>query len=99
MASLIEKLLRTGDKKTLRQLRNYADSINALEDSFKTFTDAELREETNQLRARHQDGAQLDDLLPEAFAAVREASVSLSRSTPVSTPMPCSIATTSSVAR
>ena len=74
MASLIEKLLRTGDKKTLRQLRNYADSINALEDSFKTFTDAELREETDRLRERHQDGEKLDDLLPEAFAAVREAS-------------------------
>lgn len=74
MASLIEKLLRTGDKKTLRQLRNYADSINALESSFQTFTDAELREETDRLRARHADGEKLDDLLPEAFAAVREAS-------------------------
>ena len=74
MASLIEKLLRTGDKKTLRQLRNYADSINALESSFQTFTDAELREETDRLRARHSDGEKLDDLLPEAFAAVREAS-------------------------
>ena len=74
MASLIEKLLRTGDKKTLRQLRNYADSINALEDSLKTFSDAELREETDRLRERHRDGEKLDDLLPEAFAAVREAS-------------------------
>jgi preprotein translocase subunit SecA len=74
VASLIEKLLRTGDKKTLRQLRNYADSINALESSFQTFTDAELREETDRLRARHLDGEKLDDLLPEAFAAVREAS-------------------------
>ncbi|MFE5838536.1 preprotein translocase subunit SecA, partial [Arthrobacter sp. NPDC056493] len=74
MASLIEKILRTGDKKLLRQLRNYADSINALEESFQTFTDAELREETDRLRARHQDGEKLDDLLPEAFAAVREAS-------------------------
>ncbi|WP_446698735.1 preprotein translocase subunit SecA [Arthrobacter sp. H16F315] len=74
MASLIEKLLRTGDKKTLRQLRNYADSINALESSFQTFSDAELREETDRLRARHGDGEILDDLLPEAFAAVREAS-------------------------
>jgi len=74
VASLIEKLLRTGDKKTLRQLRNYADSINALESSFQTFTDAELREETDRLRARHADGEKLDDLLPEAFAAVREAS-------------------------
>jgi preprotein translocase subunit SecA len=74
VASLIEKILRTGDKKLLRQLRNYADSINALEDSFQTFTDAELREETDRLRARHQDGEKLEDLLPEAFAAVREAS-------------------------
>ncbi|CAM3255763.1 preprotein translocase subunit SecA [Arthrobacter ulcerisalmonis] len=74
MASLIEKLLRTGDKKTLRQLRNYADAINALEDSLKTFTDAELREETDRLRERHQDGETLEALLPEAFAAVREAS-------------------------
>jgi preprotein translocase subunit SecA len=74
VASLFEKLLRTGDKKTLRQLRNYADSINALEASFKTFTDAELREETDRLRERHVDGEKLDDLLPEAFAAVREAS-------------------------
>ncbi len=74
MASLIEKLLRTGDKKTLRQLRNYADSINSLEETFKTFTDADLREETDRLRERHSDGESLDDLLPEAFAAVREAS-------------------------
>ncbi len=74
MASLIEKLLRTGDKKTLKTLRNYADSINALEDTFKSFSDAEIREETDRLRSRHQDGESLESLLPEAFAAVREAS-------------------------
>ncbi|MDQ0854381.1 preprotein translocase subunit SecA [Arthrobacter sp. V4I6] len=86
MASLIEKLLRTGDKKTLRQLRNYADSINALESSFKTFTDAELREETDRLRARHLDGETLEDLLPEAFAAVREASSPNPRHAPLRCP-------------
>ncbi|MFK0073027.1 preprotein translocase subunit SecA [Arthrobacter woluwensis] len=74
MASLLEKLLRTGDKKTLKRLRNYADAINALEDSFTGFTDAELRAETDRLRERHEDGESLDALLPEAFAAVREAS-------------------------
>ncbi|MDP5227219.1 MULTISPECIES: preprotein translocase subunit SecA [Arthrobacter] len=73
MASLLEKLLRTGDKKTLKRLRSYADAINALEDSFTGFTDAELREETDRLKERHNDGESLDDLLPEAFAAVREA--------------------------
>jgi len=74
VASLLEKLLRTGDKKTLKRLRNYADAINALEDSFTGFTDAELRAETDRLRERHADGESLDALLPEAFAAVREAS-------------------------
>ncbi|MDP9885448.1 preprotein translocase subunit SecA [Sinomonas atrocyanea] len=73
MANLLEKLLRTGDRRTLKQLRVYADAINALEDEFKAFTDAELRAETDRLRERHTDGEKLDDLLPEAFAAVREA--------------------------
>ena len=73
MASLLERVLRTGDKKTLRTLRSYADAINLLEDEFKAMSDAELRGETDRLRARYADGESLDDLLPEAFAAVREA--------------------------
>jgi preprotein translocase subunit SecA len=72
--SLLERVLRTGDRKTLKRLGVYADAIDSLEDSFKTFTDAELREETDRLKQRHQDGEALNDLLPEAFAAVREAS-------------------------
>ncbi|HSU70105.1 MAG TPA: preprotein translocase subunit SecA [Micrococcaceae bacterium] len=74
MPSLLERVLRTGDRKTLKRLHVYADAINALEDTFSTFTDAELREETDRLKARHADGESLNDLLPEAFAAVREAS-------------------------
>ncbi|MPY09539.1 preprotein translocase subunit SecA [Arthrobacter bussei] len=74
MPSLLERVLRTGDKKTLKRLRNYADAINVLEDEFREMSDAELRGETDRLKKRHADGASLDDLLPEAFAAVREAS-------------------------
>ncbi|WP_298251576.1 preprotein translocase subunit SecA [uncultured Arthrobacter sp.] len=74
MPSLLERVLRTGDKKTLKRLRNYADAINVLEDEFRDMTDADLRGETDRLRKRHADGASLEDLLPEAFAAVREAS-------------------------
>ncbi|MHA7143096.1 preprotein translocase subunit SecA [Arthrobacter sp. TmT3-37] len=74
MPSLLERVLRTGDKKTLKRLRNYADAINVLEDEFRGMTDAELRGETDRLKKRHADGATLDELLPEAFAAVREAS-------------------------
>ncbi|MBG0739441.1 preprotein translocase subunit SecA [Paeniglutamicibacter antarcticus] len=74
MPSLLERVLRTGDRKTLKRLHVYADAIERLEEPFQTFTDAELREETDKLKARHADGELLDDLLPEAFAAVREAS-------------------------
>ncbi|ORC15276.1 MULTISPECIES: preprotein translocase subunit SecA [Rothia] len=74
MASLLEKLLRSGDKKVLKQLRAYTVAVNSLEDSFAAMTDAELRAETDSFRQRAQDGESLDLLLPEAFAVVREAS-------------------------
>ncbi|GAB3532900.1 preprotein translocase subunit SecA [Arthrobacter tecti] len=74
MPSLLERVLRTGDKKTLKQLRNYADAINVLEDEFRGLSDEELRGETEKLKQRYQDGETLEALLPEAFAAVREAS-------------------------
>ncbi|MBP3044600.1 preprotein translocase subunit SecA [Arthrobacter jiangjiafuii] len=73
MASLLERVLRTGDKKTLKTLRNYADAINVLEDEYRGMSDAELRGETDRFKERYADGESLDDLLPEAFAAVREA--------------------------
>ena len=73
MASLLERVLRTGDKKTLKTLRNYADATNVLEDEFKSMSDDELRGETDRLKERYENGESLDDLLPEAFAAVREA--------------------------
>jgi preprotein translocase subunit SecA len=73
VASLLERVLRTGDKKTLKTLRNYADAINVLEDEYRGMTDAELRGETDRFKERYADGESLDDLLPEAFAAVREA--------------------------
>ncbi|MDN6200863.1 MAG: preprotein translocase subunit SecA [Micrococcaceae bacterium] len=74
MASLLERVLRTGDKKTLKQLRGYAQAINLLEDEFRAMSDADLRAETEDFKKRFQEGASVDSLLPEAFAAVREAS-------------------------
>ncbi|GAB3263575.1 preprotein translocase subunit SecA [Arthrobacter pigmenti] len=73
MPSILEKVLRTGDKKILKRLRSYADATNVLEDEFRAMSDEELRGETEDLKQRHNDGESLDDLLPEAFAAVREA--------------------------
>ena len=74
MASIFEKVLRVGEGRVLRRLENYAKAINALEEDFSHLTDDELKNETAQLRERYSNGESLDDLLPEAFAAAREAS-------------------------
>ncbi|MBF4623638.1 preprotein translocase subunit SecA [Clavibacter sp. VKM Ac-2872] len=74
MASVLEKVLRVGEGRTLRKLQNYAKAVNQLEEDFTHLTDEELKNETVELRERHAYGESLDDLLPEAFAAVREAS-------------------------
>ncbi len=75
MANIIDKLLRAGEGRLLAKLRNYAEAVNHLEEDFNKLTDEELRNETETLRSRYSAGESLDDLLPEAFAAVREASV------------------------
>ena len=74
MASVLERVLRVGEGRTLRKLQRYAAAVNQLEDDFTELTDEELRNETVELRERYSNGESLDDLLPEAFAAVREAS-------------------------
>ena len=73
MVKIVEKLLRAGEGRTLKRLEGLAGQVNALEDDFVRLTDAELREDTDKVRSRHADGEALDDLHPEAFAAVREA--------------------------
>ena len=74
MANVLERVLRVGEGRLLRRLKNYAEAVNHLEESFEELTDDELRDETTQFRERYEKGESLDDLLPEAFAAVREAS-------------------------
>ena len=73
MANVVEKVLRVGEGRTLRRLAAYANAINELEDAFSELSDEELRNETAEFRERYANGETLDDLLPEAFAAVREA--------------------------
>jgi len=71
--SILDRVLRIGEGRIVKKLHGIAQQVNALEDSFHALTDAELREETDRFKARLADGETLDDLLPEAFAAVREA--------------------------
>jgi preprotein translocase subunit SecA len=72
--AILDKLLRIGEGKILRQLEGVAKAVNAIEDDFVAMSDAELQGMTEELRQRHADGESLDDLMPEAFATVREAS-------------------------
>ncbi|MDA0567271.1 preprotein translocase subunit SecA [Streptomonospora sp. S1-112] len=73
MPGILDKVLRAGEGKILRKLRKLRDQINSIEDDFVDLSDTELRELTEEFRERHKDGESLDDLLPEAFATVREA--------------------------
>lgn len=74
MASFLDKLLRAGEGKLLKKLAATAKEVNSLEANFQSLSDEELRDETRSFRERYAAGETLDDLLPEAFAAVREAS-------------------------
>ncbi|WP_442880533.1 DEAD/DEAH box helicase, partial [Aeromicrobium sp.] len=62
-----------GEGKILKQLQAVANQVNALEDEFHAMSDDELRAMTEEFRTRLDEGATLDDLMPEAFATVREA--------------------------
>ena len=73
MASIFDKVLRAGEGKTLAKLKALTNAVNALEPDFQQLSDEELKHETASLRERFAKGETLDDLLPEAFAAVREA--------------------------
>jgi preprotein translocase subunit SecA len=71
--AIIDSLLRAGEGKTLRKLKAIVSQVNSIEDDFRSMTDAELRAMTGELKQRHADGQTLDELMPEAFATVREA--------------------------
>ena len=61
------------NEKELKRLQPLVSRINSLEPEFEKLTDAELRAKTDEFRARLEDGESLDELLPHAYAAVREA--------------------------
>ena len=73
MPKFVERLLRAGEGRVVKRLESVAAQVNAIEEDFEKLTDAELRGETDKFRARLAAGETLDDILPEAFAAVREA--------------------------
>ena len=71
---LLAKLFGTSTTKELKKIEPLVQKIEALEEEYKALSDAELQAKTPEFKARYQQGETLDDLLPEAFAACREAS-------------------------
>ena len=70
---LFTKVFGTYSQRELKSIYPIVDKITALEDEYKALTDAQLQAKTPEFKARLQNGEALDDILPEAFAAVREA--------------------------
>ncbi|MEO3935988.1 preprotein translocase subunit SecA [Dermatophilaceae bacterium Soc4.6] len=73
MVKVFEKLLRAGEGRAIKKLEAVAAQVAALEEDFEKLSDDDLRAETDVFKKRLAEGETLDDLLPEAFAAVREA--------------------------
>ena len=70
---LFTKVFGTYSQRELKSIYPIVDKITALEDAYKALTDSQLQAKTPEFKSRLQNGETLDDILPEAFAAVREA--------------------------
>ena len=73
MVSVLQKVLGDPNEKALKKLAPLVRDINKLESRFQKMTDGELRSMTDEFRSRLADGEKLDNIVPEAFATVREA--------------------------
>ena len=74
ITSLLTRIVGSSNDRTLKKLRKIVKQINAMEPQFEALSDAELKAKTVEFRTRIEQGEELEQLLPEAFATVREAS-------------------------
>lgn len=72
MANFLKQLIEN-DKKDLKRLEHLANKVEALKEQTEKLSDDELQAKTEEFKTRVKNGETLDDLLPEAFAVVREA--------------------------
>ena len=73
MSKLLDRIMRAGEGKILRDLSKVVDKVNSFESAIAPLSDEALRGKTDEFKKRLSEGETLDDLLPEAFAVVREA--------------------------
>jgi len=74
MFNFIKKIIGDSNDRVVKQIVPLADEIDSIKDEYAALSDEQLREKTAEFRARLADGETLDDILPDAFATVREAS-------------------------
>jgi len=73
MAKIFDRIMRAGEGKILRDLSKIVDQVNSFEPAIAALSDTSLRAKTDEFKTRFASDESLDDLLPEAFAVVREA--------------------------
>ena len=71
--SILDRILRAGEGRVLKELAKIAEVVNSFEPKISALSDSELTAKTSEFKNRLANGEDLDDLLPEAFAVVREA--------------------------
>ena len=74
ITNLLTRIVGSSNDRTLKKLRKIVKQINAMEPTFESLSDADLKAKTVEFRTRLEKGETLEQLLPEAFATVREAS-------------------------
>ena len=72
--SLAKKMFGTANDRILKSMQAIVNQINSLEEGIKSLSDDQLKNKTDEFKQRLKDGASIDDILPEAFAVVREVS-------------------------
>ena len=74
MVDIVDKALRMGEGHQLKKLENVAKAVNALEDEISALSDEDLKAQTPKFKQEIKNGKSLDEIMPEAFATVREVS-------------------------
>lgn len=74
MLNLLKAIFGTKNERDLKRIQKIVDQVNLLESDIETMTEDELKNKTIEFKQRYTDGEDLNDILPEAFAVVREAS-------------------------
>ena len=73
IVKIIDKIIGTHSEREIKRIKPLVDKIESLRPEMQALSDEELRNNTADFKRRLQEGATLDDLLPEAYATVREA--------------------------